>query len=87
MRQPPTKLWHFEIRGGFDIRKKFKPETDFMGNVVRFRMPDGRLARLFAGIEVEDKTGNKYQYVFDEGKLTALGFSCMDYEHLEFYEI
>lgn len=80
------KTYHFTATGGWTIDSKLKPETDHAGNVVAFRLPDGRKAQLVVALEVESKDETDYKYIVSERDMEKIGFSCLDYDRLEFCE-
>lgn len=74
----------FTVTGGFNIDLKLKPETDAQGNVVAYRLPDGRKVALVVALEVCNKEETEYSYVTLEPEMDKLGFGCLDYDRLEF---
>ena len=79
-----TKKYQFEATGGFDVSKLLKPETSALGNIVRFKLPDGRCAQLVVALEIESNGGEDYEIVTSEGEMHALGFGGLDYDELRF---
>ena len=79
-----TEDYGFEVTGAFSIDKKLKPELGASGDITRFKLPDGRTARLVVGIEIESKKGDKYEYITEETKMDKLGFTCLDYATVRF---
>lgn len=81
-----TKEYVFTATGGWDVDSKLKPLYDASGNVVGFKLPDGREAQLVIALEVLDPKKGSYSYVTSEKQMDKLGFSCLDYSRLEFTE-
>lgn len=77
--------YKFICTGSFSIDKKLEPTTDADGNVVGFILPDGREVRLVIALEIEN--GDNFDdYVVNEKEMAKIGFSCLDYEQLAFYD-
>ena len=79
-----TETYLFEVTGGFEVRKDLKPEKSAYGDVIKFRLPDGRAAQLIVALEIEIDDGIGYEYIVDSREMTKLGLECLDYDHLHF---
>lgn len=77
----------FSIEGGFDVDKKLKPETSQVNpnTVIAFNSKAKRISLIMA-LEVEDDNGN-IQYITSEKEMEKLGFTGLEYRHLDFYKI
>jgi predicted butyrate kinase (DUF1464 family) len=82
-----TNEYTFEIRGGFNINKSNTGVRAADGNVVGFRLPDGRTVRLIAALEVESSDGTTFDYITSDKEMEDLGFGCLDYTCLDFFPI
>jgi hypothetical protein len=82
-----TNEYLFEVKGGFDIDKRHLTKKAYDGNVVGFNLSDGRTVRLVVALEVESADGEKFEYVTDEYEMSELGFSCLDYQCLNFHPV
>ena len=82
-----TKIYQFEVTGGFDIVSELKKELSYDKRTIGFKLPDGRTVRPCIALEVESEDGCKYEYVTSEQKMAQLGFEGLDYGNLEFVEV
>lgn len=80
------KEYVFTATGGWDIDGKLKPQHDASGNVVGFKLSDGRIVQLVIALEVWDKKTDSYQYVTSENQMEKLGFYGLDYGRLDFQQ-
>lgn len=83
------KEYVFTATGGWTIDGRLEPQYNAMNNVVGFKDAKGRIIQLVIALEVLDfdACGNeKYSYVTSEKAMDKLGFSCLDYDRLEFEE-
>lgn len=78
------KMYSFVVTGGFDINTKLKPCLSCIGNIIGFTLPDGRTVRPIIALEIESRNGNNFQYITHEIDMEDLGFSCLDYDTMEF---
>ena len=83
----PTKVFQFEVTGGFDVHKDLIPETSAMGNIIRFKLPDGRYASLIVALEIMPETEDSSTYITSEREMHDLGFEGLDYKNLRFIEV
>jgi hypothetical protein len=84
-----TKEYVFTATGGWTVDGRLEPQYSAMGNVVGFKDSKGRIIQLVIALEVLecDSEGNeKFSYVTSERSMEKLGFSCLDYDRLEFEE-
>lgn len=79
-----TNEYKFVAEGGYDIDSNLTPEANAFGEVVGFKLPDGRSVRLVIALEVSDEYGDDFKYVTSEQEMSELGFDCLDYERLNF---
>ena len=80
-----SKIYKFEVTGGFDVNKKLKEKLDHSGSYVcAFKLPDGRTVRPMLALEVESKDGNSFEYITSEIDMSDLGFEGLDYDHVGF---
>lgn len=76
----------FEVKGGFDIANNLVPQTASNGEVIGYKLPDGRIARLVIALEIENpKCVSPIEYVTFDSQMATLGFANLDYEHLTFF--
>ena len=78
------EIYLFEVTGGFDVRKDLKPELSAYGDVIKFRLPDGKAAQLIVALEIEIDDGMSYEYVTSEKEMSKLGLEGLDYNQLRF---
>ena len=77
--------YRFTVSGGVDIKGHFKIIHDQLGEIVGFKMADGRTIKLVVGLEVESADGEKYEYICgDDEKTKALGFTDLMYDNAGF---
>jgi len=81
-----AKHYRFEVTGRFYVDEKLKPEVSHIGNLTRFKLPDGRAASLVVALEIEVDEGMSYEYVTSEREMRDLGFEGLDYDELRFHE-
>lgn len=74
----------FTVTGGFNIDPNLEPEYDNLGNIVAYRLSDGRKVALVVALEVCNKEETEYNYVTLEPEMDKLGFGCLDYDRLDF---
>ena len=56
------------------------------GEVIGYKLPDGRIARLCIALEIEDETGKEpIKVVSFDSEMATLGFTNLDYEQLTFF--
>jgi len=82
-----TSVYDFEVQGSFNIRNNLELHESWVGEVVGFRLPDGRLVRPIVGLEVESADGTKYEYVTDESTMSEMGFEGLDYGDVRFFAV
>jgi hypothetical protein len=80
-----TKVYLFDVTGGFNVRDELKPEVSHIGNLTKFRLPDGRAVSLIVALEIESADETKYEYVTSEREMAELGFEGLDYNKLQFH--
>lgn len=83
----PTEVYQFEVTGGFDVRSDLVPETSHIGNIMRFKLPDGRYASLVVALEIMPEDESSTSYVTSEAEMHELGFEGLDYKELRFIEL
>jgi hypothetical protein len=79
------KDWRFEITGGLEVAAGFQVLEAADGQVIGFRLKDGRTVRLCLCLEVESEGGEKFDYVWKEAEMDALGFSGLEYDKTDFH--
>jgi hypothetical protein len=84
--QDDTQLYLFEVTGGFDVKTDLIPEESAVGNISKFRLPDGRAVQLIVALEIEIDDGISYEYVTSEKEMAELGFEGLDYKELRFHK-
>jgi len=82
--EDPTKRYGFDVIGGFSVRNELEPDYTYYGNINGFKLPDGRIIRLVAALEIESVDGASYEYVTSEKEMAELGMEGLDYAKLEF---
>jgi len=82
----PTERFDFEVTGGFSIRDDLKPELSPIGNIMRFKLPDGRFASLVVALEIMPEDESSTSYITSELEMDKLGFEGLDYKELRFVE-
>lgn len=75
---------YFIVTGTIDVDARLKHERAFDGEIVGFRLPDGRTVRPMLALEVESADGNEHEIVTSMGDLESLGFLGLDYESVAF---
>jgi len=81
------KEYTFDVSGYYVIASKLKPVRAHNDDVIGFRLPDGRIARLVVALEVAEDDESSFEYVTSEQRMAALGFGCLDYATLKFERI
>ena len=79
------KEFRFEITGGFDI-EEMQPEFAADGNIVGF-WKDNKIIRMCVALEVEDQKSGKCSYSILDKDMDKIGFSNLNYDKSDFYEI
>lgn len=74
----------FEVTGGLDVPEDYQEIRSAVGEVVGFRLPDGRTVRLMVALEVEAPGGESYRSVAALSGMEALGFTCLEYADARF---
>ena len=80
------KIAIFKVTGGFDIDDKLVPILSHDGSIRGYTLPDGRKVSLVVALEVMPEDESSTEYVTSEVEMCKLGFSCLDYDHLTFFE-
>lgn len=73
----------FDIGGFIRVNDDMIPGEDCNGNIVRYTLPDGRVARMIMALEIEDTKGNVV-CVTSEAEMGKLGFTGLEYKDLMF---
>lgn len=74
--------YKFTCSGDFDVDVNLDRIYDSVGNVVGFKLPDGREVRLVIALEVDNE--DNYDYITSESDMDELGFNLTDYDVCEF---
>lgn len=77
-----SNQYKFFCSGDFSVDADLDRIYDSVGNVVGFKLPDGRVVRLVISLEVE--SNDSYNYVSDESDMGELGLFLNDYDVCEF---
>lgn len=79
-----TREVRFEVTGGVDVPADCQEVRSAFGEVVGFRLPDGRTVRLQVALEVEAPGGTDYRAVVGQRGMEAMGFTCLEYADARF---
>jgi len=83
-------FYEFKVTGEFEVACHLKPvfgKGNRKNTIIGFELPDGRMARLLVGLELENK-GNPeiqdYAHITSQQEMEMLGFGCLDYSMTSF---
>jgi hypothetical protein len=75
----------FRVTGSFEMDSNIKDAEEHSPmQTCSFKLPDGRVVRLVVALEVENPCNNAFAYLTKESDMTALGFTCLDYDETVF---
>ena len=79
--EPKTKRYAFQIRGFFNVNADCIPLPAEDGDIVAFRLPNGRVVELVAALQFED--GEQISY---STEMEKIGFDLDEYDNPTFSE-
>jgi hypothetical protein len=79
-----TQTSKFTITGSIDIPESAISIYSSSGEIVGYKLKDGRIAKPIFALEIESQDGNSFEYVTSESAIANLGFTCLDYENTTF---
>jgi hypothetical protein len=82
---PKIKSANFEVRG--TMRVKGRPKYDVNGEICGYIQKDGSIVKLVVAIEVQNKAGTKFRYLYADKDMRALGFELEGYDKADFIEL
>ncbi|MFK5065629.1 hypothetical protein, partial [Klebsiella pneumoniae] len=79
---PSFRDLRFQVTGGFTLDESLIAEEVLSadGEIVGFKLLDGRTVKLIVGLEVESADEVNYDYITSEKEMQALGFSALEYD-------
>lgn len=77
-----SNQYKFFCSGDFSVDANLDRIYDSVGNVVGFKLPDGRVVKLVISLEVE--SDDNLYYITNEDKMDELGLGLNDYDVCEF---
>jgi hypothetical protein len=82
------KIYTCTASGSFQVKENLTLSLFIGGNgqVIGFKLPDGRIVRPCICLEVESKDGNKFRYITSESAMAKLGFEGLDYKDTTGFE-
>jgi hypothetical protein len=79
---PDGELYAFKVTGEFEVASHLKPVFGRQNTIIGFELPDGRMARLIVGLELE--TNDDYAYITSQQEMDQWGFGCLNYSMTSF---
>ena len=84
------ELYAFKVTGEFEVDCHLKPvfgKGNRQNTIIGFELPNGRMARLIVGLELETKVNPEiqdYAHITSQQEMEILGFGCLDYSMTSF---
>jgi hypothetical protein len=81
------EFYAFKVTGEFEVASHLKPVFGRQNTIIGFELPDGRMARLIVGLELETKVNPEiqdYAYITSQQEMDQWGFGCLNYSMTSF---
>jgi hypothetical protein len=81
------ELYAFKVTGEFEVASHLKPVFGRQNTIIGFELPDGRMAKLIVGLELETKVNpefDDYAYITSQQEMDQWGFGCLNYSMTSF---